>query len=343
MATYTIPSSIAADGSKEASSDLINFIGSCSGTSWSWNEIVFPSGAQYRTDYKVELMQLNHVRWRNNKAVFVRKPNPYDGTQGPALDASHLRSNAHLVLRDCRAMLLDGFRVQGCADPTVGYVASLEAQAGIWIAGGSDIEISDYTARDVWGDKIYVAPSAASTPMNIHLHDGGEYNAISHRDGMACPAVFTFNTERYEFGYCARTGTDLEGNSPLNTVNGLVLSECHWTYHRLNWLAASSGWGGTVDGVGLYFNRTESALGVAVGGVGKRANFDIVSNTAASVAGNPSGAAMNFTNFSGNLNIVNNVQPLQPGRTPPMRVARWDLSTAQNATITYTGNTPDLG
>jgi hypothetical protein len=75
----------------------------------------------------------------------------------------------------------------------------------------------------------------------------------------------------------------------------------------------------------------------------RRANFTIDSCSSPAMQGNSSGAVMSFKNMDGFVTVTNNVQPLQPGRTPPMRVARFDESTTANAVITYEGNTPDLG
>jgi hypothetical protein len=206
------------------------------------------------------------------------------------------------------------------------------------------------TANNVWGDAFNFACGISGKPSAYHRVE--DFNSgMVHRQSVSVTTGSGISFGGCNFGSSWRSGVDLEPNSNSGLATNILFEDCAWGSHRLNWLAAAPRCG-VVSDVTMSRCTDGSPLSVAVtcdptytvGGITpRRANFTIDSCQSTSGAGGPTGAVMNFNFMNGTVTVTNNVQQLQPNRTPPMRVARFDAYTAANAVITYEGNTPDLG
>jgi hypothetical protein len=261
-----------------------------------------------------------------------------------------MRRRAHWRFNQCAWFTYGDLHVEGQADPTVSYNSALEAQHAFTHMSSVHALSNNCSAKNVWGDAFNFTNDISGLPS---AHHTVEYftSGIVHRHGVSITTGDDITFSTCDFGTSWRSGVDLEPNSNNGRATHVLFEDCAWAYHRLHWLAAAPRCG-LVSDVTMTRCTDSSPLLVAVtcdktftaGGITpRRANFTIDSCTSTAMQGGPSGAAMLFNYTDGFVNVTNNVQPLQPNRTPPMRVARFNEYTTANAVITYQGNTPDLG
>jgi hypothetical protein len=251
------------------------------------------------------------------------------------------REACHLELNHCNYMTLRNPTIRGCKPAGAGYRATLEAQHAILTSSSADINIIDMHVSDVYGDQLCCGSDRRTLKVwsqQIYVVNGK--NGESARHALCVTSGRDIRVSGLAWGSC-RTGIDLEPNGSQGGAVDITVQSCQWWGHRLNWMAAFSPKAeGIVDGVTLVDNKSFGApLSIAVTGGQRRSNFYVVNNWTAVSVGQPDGSVMDFNGVSGDLDIRDNVQPLNPGRN--MRVARWDAYTAANADITYSGNTPD--
>jgi hypothetical protein len=342
---YGIPHSIPSDGSREVSQHINDWIASIpNGSAGAYNTAAFATNGIYWVDDTIEPFSKSYIAFAGNGSTFVRR-NQLPGT------ASVIRARAHWRFNQCAWFSYDNFHVEGQADPTVGYNSALEAQHAFTHTSSVQSVSSNCTANNVWGDGFNFACNSSFLP-SAHHNVANFTSGIVHRQSVSITAGHHVTFSGCHFGTSWRSGVDLEPNSNSGRVTHILFQDCGWASHRLNWLAAAPRCG-VVSDVTMSRCTDGSPLTVAVtcdptftdssGITPRRANFTIDSCTTAAMQGSPSGAVMSISNTDGTVTVTNNVQPLQPGRTPPMRVARFDAYTTANAVITYEGNTPDLG
>jgi len=341
---YRIPGSIRSDGSREVSQEINDWIASIpNGTADAYNKALFASDGIYWVDDTIEPFSKSYIVFAGNGSTFVRR-NQLPGT------TNEIRARAHWRFNQCAFFRYNNLHVEGQADPTVGYNSALEAQHA-FTHTSSVQALSNYcTANNVWGDAFNFARDTSGLPSAHHSVNKFTSGTV-HRQSVSITTGDDITFSSCNFGTSWRSGVDLEPNSNAGRATHVLFEDCTWASHRLNWLAAAPR-GGDVSDVTMRRCTDGSPLTVYVtcdptftdGGITpRRANFTIDSCTTPTGQGAPSGAVMSFRNTDGFVTVTNNVQPLQPGRTPPMRVARFDAYTTANAVITYEGNTPDLG
>ena len=341
---YRIPHSISSDGSREVSREINDWIASIpNGAPGAYNVASFASNGLYWTDDTIEPQSKAYVTFSGNGSTFVRR-NQLPGT------ARDIRGRAHWRFNQCAFFAYNDLHVEGEADPSVGYDATLEAQHAFTHISSAVSQSSNCTANNVWGDGFNFAAGSSGIPSAHHDVDSFS-SGIVHRQSVSITTGDDITFTNCRFGTSWRSGVDLEPNSNSGRATRVLFEDCAWASHRLNWLAAAPACG-IVSDVTMRRCTDGSPLSVVVtcdptfkvdGVTPRRSNFTIDSCASTAIQGGPSGAVMNFSHTDGIVTVTNNVQPLQPDRTPPMRVARFDADTTANAAITYEGNTPDLG
>jgi len=341
---YSIPNSIPSDGSSEVSQAINDWITSIpNGTPGAYNVAQFATNGVYWTDSTIQAVYKAYVTFAGNGSTFVRR-NQLPGTAIATRKRSHWRFN------HCAFFTYDNLHVEGEANPTAGYNSALEAQHAFSHMSSVQSQSNHCTANNVWGDGFNFACNISGQPA-AHHRVSNFSSGIVHRQSVSVTTGNDITFSSCHFGQSARSGVDLEPNSNSGFATNILFEDCSWAFHALNWLAAAPQ-GGIVSDVTMSRCTDNSPMGLmvtcdptyTVGGVTPvRANFTIDSCTSTTPNGGPSGAIMNFDFTTGTVTVTNNVQPLQPNLTPPMRVARFDAYTTANAVITYQGNTPDLG
>lgn len=350
MTIYTIPDTISADGSKEVSQDINAWLASVpNGISDQWNEIRFAIDGIYWTDSPITMTGRRFVAIDGRGSSFQRKTR------------SAIRWFPHWQFTQCEHFAYNNIIVKGEADPAIGYDATREAQHAFALLGCVDSRSVYCEARDVWGDIFNFAADSTGSGSTQHLvswFDG--HGGVAHRQCVSITAGRRIEFDTCHFGYSCRSAVDLEPNTNHGYATYILFEDCIWEGHRLGWLTAASRCGDVSDVTmvdcqdALDRTRyTSAALGVNVYCdptyyvsyeiPPQRTNFRIESCSTPSSSGNPNGATMMFRNTGGDVVVTNNIVKLDAGRTPPMRVARFDSYTTKNAVITYEGNTEDLG
>ena len=329
-----LPDSIPSDGSREVSNDLNNWLASVADSA----SVVFPPDGVFWCDDTLELIGKTGFRIYGCGSRFVRR-NQLAGFK------NDVRARIHWLFSGCQDFAVYEVNVEGQANPPYGYDSSKEAQHGFSFLSCRDGELIESSVTDVWGDAINFACDASYTPTTgIEVY--GFKSGCVLRDSVSLTFADNITLKGCEFGHSWRSGVDLEPNASFWKVSNILFDRCDWKSYRLNWVAA-----GNTNTPGVVTDVTFSScstrqikVGVACDQTqGSRANFTVDSCVGRESVGGPNGAAIWIQDVDGFVTIKNNVCPLQAGRTPPMRVARFDDYTTANATITYEGNTQDLG
>ncbi|HEX2384239.1 MAG TPA: hypothetical protein VHI95_16465 [Acidimicrobiales bacterium] len=293
------------------------------------NEIVIP--AVYRVDQMFRLigrtdLSLRFTSLGQKTGKFVRVT-PDDDRGAP-----------HLVLNHCNFMYLHRPWIVGTKPAGFGYDATREAQHALQFESSTYIDVYLPRTKKIWGDHLYFGKHSGETMWSDHITvDGGVFGE-SGRDPMAMTAASNIVVRNSSFGAC-RTCIDLEPNGSTGGVTGVLVDSCQFGAHRLNFLAALSGSTvGVVEQVTVNgCSVTGGNIAVTVAGGERRANFTFTANTGDVALGNPRGAVMWFDGVQGAITVTGNRNPVQMGRTPPMRIARFPNCPGP---ITYEGNWP---
>lgn len=295
------------------------------GTEGSPNILQLPVYSLLRHKYQITVTQ------RKEQSLHMQGARLLDMTSYGA------RGDRHLAFRGCENYEIKSGLIVSNADPAMGYQALYEAQHGIDIGGCKNFKAYNMRIFDVWGDKIYIGPFEGqwSDGVTVELLQG----SYSHRHGLAITAGKNITVKNCNFGKCGRSGIDIEGNSVNDGCDTLSVENCRWTEHRLNWIACAAA-GGTYDNLSFTDCISESKVTVQFGqkwfeNHGRRSNISIKDCTGFDPAGNPMGALMNFYWCEGDIEVSGIINDLSPGRTPPMRIARFDEYTTENADIVY--------
>lgn len=336
MATLTVPGTVPADYGRDVTADLQAIIdGATDG-----DIIRCQPWGQYRVDGTLDLSGRS-LEIRGNGATFRRWADVTDR------EAAHITADTPGTLT-IRRLTIHGNAggTQYYPRGTIGYDATREAQHGINVLACAHLTLIGFNVRNIWGDKVYLGKNSADVwcdDVRISESAGG----WSHRHSIGISGARNVSSENNSWGSSWRSGVDLEPNDAAGGYDSVTFSGDTWDYHRLNWIASSAAAGTGTDLFAIDCYGTTSPLSVDIAGAMTHNGVTIDNCESLCASGGPSGACMNLHNVA-NVIVTNNTQPLQAGRTPPMRVARfYDASdvelTLPHAGITYTGNTADLG
>jgi hypothetical protein len=335
--TYRVPHSIPSDGSREVTQRLNDWIASVpDGVEGNPSVLTFGDAATYWTDGTILASGKQWVTFAGRDSTFERRtPNS-------------TRLFPHWLFQGCDNYQWNDIHVQGQADPTVGYNATVEAQHAFMHQGSTASTSQGCSADGVWGDGINFCCDGSGLASAHHTVAGFTSGTV-HRQGVSITTGDDITFTGCQFGFCWRSAVDLEPNSSAGFATNILFEDSSWVDHHLSWFAAGAAQG-VVENVTFRRCSSPSNLSVVVGkawstyaGHGRRANFTFEDSSGALASGNSLGALMQFHYVDGFVSVTNIQNPLQAGRTPPMRIARFDDYTTANTVITYEGNTPDLG
>jgi len=302
MTVYT--ANVDATGATDVTSALRAFFATVpDGTAATPNTVRFQADAMYRVDGTLELSNRNHLIIDGNGATCTAS------TIG-ARDRSHTRFNR------CNDIRITDLTIVG-SNPNAGIGASAfnsayEAQHAFDIAGGSDITIDHCTVSLIWGDHVYL----------------GTYGVAEWVDGVLIEHNDFINNGRQAFSFIGCRNVEIRYNNTTE-VRYAVLdfepneitqgSDNVWVHHntfgesRLTF-CSSKGNVSVVDNVTIEDN-TAVRINTIIDppSYNLRRNWTIRRNVASGVMGNGNGNAMPIERVE-NLVLVDNVQPMEPGR-----------------------------
>jgi hypothetical protein len=299
--TVSVPSSIDASGSQDVTQQLNDFIARTPDDT----VIRFPTGAHYRVEDVVSLLDKHHLTLDGNGATL------FETTQG-------YRERCILSVVGGSDITIRGFHLRG-ANPMGGvtgrYVASLEAQHGIWLHGPERVLIDDNTITDVWGDFVYLgarplqpAPLRAPSRDVTVVHNTMTRNG---RQGIALVAALRVRIADNKISDVRRTVFDMEPNNAGATVADVTIENNLIGTHRLGFVAA---WGrGSVNAVRVADNTlVGGAMNSSINKplAGSRRNWTFVGNKSDRTFGNPAGAVVIARGVEG-IAFRDNVQPME--------------------------------
>ena len=289
-AAGSLPSSIDATGTRDASAALISFLKTVPDGS----TILFQAGGVYRMDSALRLDGRHNLTFEGNGATLK--------SNGGTTEASSLfwiGRGSDIIVRD--------FHLVGNS-PTPGvYQRSREGAHGVLIDGSRDVEVANVTVSGVWGDCFYVG-SWADT---ILIRDSSCQS--SGRNGVTITAGRNVTVERVAFpksGYCT---FDVEPNrSTEGATNVLFRNNTAGTFGQDFVAVDGSHTGAPINGITISANTiTGKTLFTIIdnGGTARMQNI-VFTNNKSTVAGN--GPVLRFAHIDG-LTVTGNVQPLKSG------------------------------
>lgn len=300
--------------------------------------IVTMARGTYRVDGALTLAEKSHVDLWLHGVTFQA-----------TIDGSPYDARRHFTIDACDDITIRGLTIRG-ASPVAGtqnaaYVVDKEFQHGFRIYNGStNILLTHCNVFDIWGDFVYVGAGAANDNIRVRK---GEFR----RNGRQAFAVIEGSNIFFEDNVLSdirRSFVDVEPNVAEQSVDGVwVLRNVLETStagsggegftaqpNRLSFFANK---GPDSDTSNIYFEDNVSA-GNFNGESGKvaqtRTNLVFRRNVFASQHGNPTGGALQATNWAG-IEFTDNVIPLQT-RTPVMYVC---LHSADCTGLVESGNT----
>jgi hypothetical protein len=252
------------------------------------------------------------------------------------------RGAPHLVLNHCNFMEVNNPWIVGTKPAGATYDPNLEAQHAYQFESSTNISLQSPRSEQIWGDHLNFGMHAGDTKWSDQITvDGGVFGE-SGRDPIVLSAASNITVSNSSFGPC-RTCIDLEPNGSAGGASDLLVDTCQFGPHRLNFLASySPSTVGVVQRVTVKACKvTGGNIAVTVAGGQLRSDFKFTGNTGDTGLGNPRGAVMWFDGVQGTVTVAGNQNSLQPGRTPPMRMARFPNCPGP---IVYFGNSPpDMG
>lgn len=164
-----VPTSIDRTGSSDVTAALNAYLAGVP----DGNTVVFPSKARYRIEGTLSLENRNGLVIEGQGATFFAKTNglgrvsPRCAWPGASVCRYPNRTRAQWTFINDRHILVRNVNVVG-SDAHPGrsgiYEPSLEAQHGFNIGGSSNITLDHVSARNVWGDFVYVGLALVHPP-----------------------------------------------------------------------------------------------------------------------------------------------------------------------------------
>ena len=224
--------------------------------------------------------------------------------------ATTSRTRSFMDIAGCTNVGLENVTFRGpnaqAGTSDAAYVASLEAQHFVNVAGGSTgVFVRGCHASMIYGDFVYVGGGSSYVVVT-----GNDF----HNNGRQCFSVCNGNhvwLVDNTVDQLRRAFVDLEPATNDWHVNNVVVARNTVGAHRLLALAAGSALG-TVDDVWFCDNIGSGAGDIVVHGAPYN-RWTFTGNRMGSWGGPAGMSAWNFTNVQG-LTVVGNYQPLQAGR-----------------------------
>jgi hypothetical protein len=297
-AVYTPPASIDRTGTRDVTAELQTFLSQVPHHS----RISFPPSSRYRIEGTLNIRRKNGIVVDGNGSLFF------------ATEPTTSRIRMHWNFENISGLLVEDMVIRG-AHPNGGtdddaYVEALEAQHGINIAGGDDIEIRNTTITDVYGDFVYVGRSARpvfGTPTDVWIH----HNTFRRngRQGIAVTHGSKVVIEHNDIADTRRATIDLEPNGAGGRVRDIWIRDNTIGRGRLLFVAGHGG--GDVSNIYIQRNvLNRKVIGIdMVAPLGtRRSNVVVSENTSDMAAGNPREVVTRFVRYD-HVKVIDNVQP----------------------------------
>jgi hypothetical protein len=326
VANVPIPTSVVYDGTVDVTATLQSILNSSSA-----NDVIrFQPFGLYRVDGTLTIPHTLDIRGAG--ALIFR----FDASAGPAA--------RHITATTIDGLHIRNLGIKGNAGGTlnyprgpIGYDPNRETQHGIELLGCTNVTLDRVRIRNVWGDKIYCGLNGSNAKCDTVTATGCG-GLWSHRHSVTLTGCDNWSSTGNDWGESWRSGVNLEPNSSSGGGSNITFDGDSWGYHHLLWVTSNAA-AGTVSNVTFRDCHCDGgALTLNCGGAMTHANWTIDSCSGTQKQGDPSGGVMDFDTVA-TVTVTDNLNPLQDNRDPAMRIARFTNCT----TVTYTGNTPDLG
>lgn len=213
-------------------------------------------------------------------------------------------------------MRMEGISVKG-ANPNGGlgdnaYVVTLEAQHCVELAGVQSFTLESCPLTEPYGDCVYLSssPNRCVRLLNSPM-------SFTGRMGVTICGVNALLIDGCTISDVRRSIFDREPTTATTVTSGVTIRNSHFGAHRLNFLSASGGIGGSpCDDWSIENNTSTSPFSVTYADPGglRRKNFSFTGNvTTGPGFGGPSGCLMHFTHVDG-VTLEQNTLPLEAGR-----------------------------
>jgi hypothetical protein len=273
----------------------------------------------------------------------------FEGGGGGFARGTDMPGVKHTAWNHCAYIDLVWPFVHGLKPVGAGYDAAREHEAAFWFESCVAVNINGAESTGVWGDHFYLGKHSGDPKWCDRIMITNSLCGESGRDPLAVTAAGHVTLSGGSFGRC-RTCVDLEPNGASGGVSDVLVENVDFGAHSGNFFAAMGGnWTeGTVDRVAIVDNtvRGGTLTSVVSGGL-RRSDFTVNGNTATQGTGNGKGAVIQMRGVTGQKVVTGNKCPLQPNRTPPMRMARFwskdgtEIDPASDPSIICFGNTGD--
>jgi hypothetical protein len=309
-----VPTAIRADCSVDVSAELNRWLASVpDGATATF------AGGCYRIDQTIALVDRSSLTIEGGGATFQTSEATGDASS-LAAPSKASRTRDHWLLTRGRDVSLRNLTIRG-ANPVAGqgeaaYVAALEAQHGIDIAGTQSVDIDHVTITDVYGDFIYFGPDSTGSATVFsggRVHDshfernGRQGIAITGGHGIQIDHNVITNTRRATF--------DLEPNKGTGWgVEDVVIEHNEVGSGRLNLVSMAGS--GPVHRVRISDNTLHRSLSVDARGPGDGTRSSLtVSDNVSDASWGTSGTtgAVAVQGFA-DVTVTGNTQPMQAGR-----------------------------
>jgi hypothetical protein len=279
---YRVPVSIASDGSRDVTQELINFIAKVPDGS----EIIFRKNGHYRIDGSLIVEGRSGLKLDGNAATL------FSGAPGD-------RERSHLWLRGGRDLTVTNLTIRGSHADTGGepgmYSYDYEGQHGIRIMGVDGVVVDKVRIYNVYGDAVWIGVGydywGDSDRLSTNVRITNSHLDVAGRHGI-CP--------------CGVLGALIKGNRIENdgfslidiepvpgwTVQDVRIVNNRFGDRRLTFISAA-GEGQVLDiyvGRNTIEGRFEATLGSWEASAGKHARFVFEGNESYADAGSPHGA-----------------------------------------------------
>lgn len=311
--TVAVPSSIDSSGATNVSDRLHEFFA----TVPSGSTVVFRARGTYRVEPGLRLYNRSDLVIDGNGATL----------RGIGWDRAILAfwGGERIVIRNL-ALVGDN---EDAGNPAAYHAGGQEYSAGLLLYGVSDVDISDVTIVDVWGDCLHVGANGPEHTWseNVAFHDSTCRR--NGRNAVTLNAGRNVTVERVAFDEVAMHVLDIEPDYTQdgatnvrfadNTVGSYGLTNTYVSF----FFAANGVDGSTVRDITVSGNRvTGNLAGYDGKGLGlhvlvdsaRRQNIAVSNNRADAPADGASypGAVMYFSHVDG-VTVTGNVQPLSAG------------------------------
>lgn len=307
----TVPASIDATGTDDVTSLLNNFLSAQSNNT----VINFPANAKYRIEGTLVIQGKSNITINGNNATFFATTNGLAPPPAPNCQGTgpcnpnrgrmqwDFESDSDLTVRDTNVI--------GSAPnpgPNGDYEVAYEAQHGYNIGNGQNILLDHVTAKNVWGDLVYIGGGGANkasfnvTVQNSNL-DGASRQCFSIV--FADHVLVQNNNIGMSIG-CRRSMFDMEANLASSKITNITIQNNDLGKSRFATLN-NYGAGATEHDITFDGNRIHSAFGVDVNGTApaRRANYTITNNVSTSV---PRNQPIIFLRFIDGIVVSGNTQ-----------------------------------